>query len=226
MIRYQVLANPLRDGEYFPWVMVDQTVQMSQTIESIVRETGLSDTDVKAVANALSQQTILALLNGNNIAIEGLGTFSLSLSEKLDSVEAAVSDAVEVHVNAHADVAILDRVSKDAQFKKVVKPPHVPIITGFQDVATRRIDQYIAGSIVTLSGEDLKFNTESTDEGVFFIAEDGSEVRVTVYSRAGETKIDCLAPIGLAGVQTVELRTTYISERLRSGTYNNPVTSL
>jgi hypothetical protein len=79
---------------------------------------------------------------------------------------------------------------------------------------------------VTLSGEDLKFNTESTDEGVFFIAEDGSEVRVTVYSRAGETKIDCLAPIGLAGVQTVELRTTYISERLRSGTYNNPVTSL
>lgn len=224
MIRYQVLANPLRDGEYFPWVMADQTVQMAQTIEFVVRETGLSDTNVKAVANALSQQTILALLNGNNIVIEGLGTFSLSLSEKLDSVEATVSDAVEVRVNARADVAILDRVSKDAQFEKVVKPSRAPIITGFQDVATGQVDQYIAGSIVTLSGEGLKFNTESTDEGVFFIAEDGSEVRATVYSRTGETKIDCLAPVGLTGVQTVELRTTYTSERLRSGTYSSSVT--
>lgn len=146
MIRYQVLANPLRDGEYFPWVMADQTVQMAQTIEFVVRETGLSDTNVKAVANALSQQTILALLNGNNIVIEGLGTFSLSLSEKLDSVEATVSDAVEVRVNARADVAILDRVSKDAQFEKVVKPSRAPIITGFQDVATGQVDQYIAGT--------------------------------------------------------------------------------
>jgi hypothetical protein len=204
--------------------MVDQTVQMPQTIEAIVRETGLSDTDVKAVVNALSQQTILALLNGNNIAIEGLGTFSLSLSEKLDSVEGTVSDAVEVRVNVRADAAILDQVRKDAQFEKVVKPPRAPIITGFQDVATGQGNQYTAGSIVTLSGEDLKFNTESADEGVFFIAADGTEVRATVYSRTGETKIDCLAPAGLTGAQTVELRTTYTSERLRSGTYSSSVT--
>lgn len=226
MIHYQVLPNPLREGEYFPRVLVGATIQMQQVVAAIVRETGVSETDVKAVTTALSQQVVLALLDGNNIAIEGLATFSLSLSEKLITMEAEVSNAVEVRVNARADATILEQVSKSAHFNKVVKPDRAPILAGFADVATGQPDKYTAGSIGTLSGEDLKFDTTAIDEGVFFVVESVAETRATVYSRTSETKLDFLVPPGLAGTQTVEVRTRYTTNRLRAGTYRNVITPI
>ncbi len=222
-IFYQILENPLREGEYFPRVVPQGTVPLSTAMEAIVRETGVSDVDVAAVLHALSKQVRLALLDGRNITIDGLGTFSLSLSEKLTSADAEVSEAVEVRVNLRPDPELVEAIRREATFERVVKPERAPIITSFRDVATGQENRYTAGNIGEIVGEDLSFNPAAADEGVFFVAADGTEVRAPTYAQVGTRKLVFLIPAGLNGEQTVEVRTRYSTDRLRSTRYRTAI---
>ncbi len=222
-IQYQVVENSLREGEYFPRVVAGPTVPLDDTIKAIVRETGVSETDVKAVLNALQQRIVLALLDGRQILIDGLGLFSVSLSEKLPSADAEVSDAVEVRVNVRPDAGLLAAVRKEARFERVVRKERIPTITGFHDVATGESDRYTAGNIGELVGDDLQFDPGAADEGIFFIAADESEVRAATYAQVGRRKVLFLVPPGLSGEQQVEVRTRYGTQRMRVSRYRNPV---
>jgi nucleoid DNA-binding protein len=200
-IQYEVTENPLQEGTYFPRVVPGDTVPMPRTLKAIVRETGVSRTDVKAVLDATAQRVQLALLEGNAIALEGLGIFSLSMSETLDRVEDKISDEMDLRVNVRVDADLID-------------------------VATGQENAYTAGSIAHITGEDLTFDAGAADEGVFFVADDETETRATVYSDVGSTRVAFLVPADLSGEQSVEIRTRYGTQRLRSGGYRPTVTSV
>jgi nucleoid DNA-binding protein len=225
-IQYEVTENPLQEGTYFPRVVPGDTVPMPRTLKAIVRETGVSRTDVKAVLDATAQRVQLALLEGNAIALEGLGIFSLSMSETLDSVEDKISDEMDLRVNVRVDADLINAVKKDADYEKVTLPERAPVLTGFLDVATGQENAYTAGSIAHITGEDLTFDAGAADEGVFFVADDETETRATVYSDVGSTRVAFLVPADLSGEQSVEIRTRYGTQRLRSGGYRPTVTSV
>ncbi len=223
VIRYQVVENPFREGEYIPRVISLDTVELPQIIGDIVRETGLSETDVRAVLNAISDHTLRSLLDGHNVTIEGIGTFSVSLSEKLTSPESEVSEAVEIRVNLRPDAEIVNGLKREATFERVVRAELVPVITLMRDVATDQENRYTAGNIGELLGDNLAFDPAQTDEGLFFIAADGTETRVSTYAQHSNRRIIFLIPAGLSGEQRIVVRTRYDTSRLRSGAYRVPV---
>ncbi len=221
-IRYQVVENPLREGEYFPRVVVESTATLENVIQTIVRETGVSETDVRAVLNAISSNARLILLDGRNIAIDGIGTFFISLSEKLPTANSEVSENVELRLNLRPDPKLVEEVRREAAFERVVRPERAPVITGFHDVATKQNDKYTAGNIGEIIGDNLNFDTTNADEGIFFIATaDDTETHVTTYAQAGKRKVVFLTPPGLSGEQYLEVRTRYNTPRMRVTRYRN-----
>ncbi len=222
-IRYYVVENPFQEGSYTPRVYAWGTITTSQIAERIVLETGLSRTDVYAVLNAISDHILRSLLEGYNVAIDGIGNFSLSLGEKLTSPEDEVSKAVRIRINLRPAGKLRQGLKRKATFERIVKAEHAPVITRMRDVASGQENRYTPGSIGEVMGLALRLNPDRADEGLFFIAADGVERRAEVYAQASRQRIVFLIPAGLSGEQRIEVRTRYNSARLRSGSYRHPL---
>ena len=121
-------------------------------------------------------------------------------------------------------MALQAAVAARAEYSREILDIKVPIIKNFFDVASRTYDQYTAGSIVRLEGDNLKFNLDANDEGVFLTDASGTENRLTVYSATGNKQIDALLPAGLTQALTVTVRARYTDHgELRQSKYHRPI---
>jgi hypothetical protein len=74
-----------------------------------------------------------------------------------------------------------------------------------------------------LTGSRLSFDQDDRESGVFFVADDGKETRVQVYSRVGNVFVDCKIPNIAAGAYTLVVRTKP-GKTIRSGSYPTQIT--
>jgi len=192
-------------------------------IADIVNETTLSETDVRAVINALTRRVAAHLSDGNMPDLEDLASFSISIGEDLSGADATVSNAVEVRVNAQPAATLINTVRERATLEKVYKATRQPLVTALYDVASGGENVYTAGNIVRLRGDHLKFDPNANDEGVFFVGGNGSATRIPAYAQAGNRELVFLVPATLSGELTVEVRTRYETETLRTGRLLTPV---
>ena len=78
----------------------------------------------------------------------------------------------------------------------------------------------VPGEIIHIVGARLAFGQEDETEGVFFVAEDGTEFRAVVYSRHGTSLIDCKIPDMPSGDYTLAVRgRPHEGAKLRTGIY-------
>jgi predicted histone-like DNA-binding protein len=220
-IKYEVVQNSLQPGTYYPRVVAGPTVTLEDMVANIVTKTALSATDVRAAISALTEEIAAALANGNPVRIDRLCRLRLSLSETLTEPEADVTSNVEVRVNMYADTSLQTVIKFAARLEREVRGVKKPIIVSFLDVASGQRDRYTPASIARVTGKNLKFDPALDDEGVFFLDEDGSEVRAQVYSRTSDTDITLLVPAGLANGQQLTVRTRYQGGQLRTATYDS-----
>jgi hypothetical protein len=69
-----------------------------------------------------------------------------------------------------------------------------------------------------LYGHTLKFDPDDPGQGVFFQAEDGSEVRATVYSHVGDKWVHFIIPAELVRTQRLIVRAQpRFAPRVREG---------
>jgi nucleoid DNA-binding protein len=215
-IRYEVVANNLKPGSYYPRALPGDRVPLDRMIADIVNETALSETDVRAALNALTRRIAAHLSAGQVPELDDLVSFSVSIGEDLSGADAAVSNAVQIRINAQAAARLLNTVRERATLEKVYRAGRQPLVTALYDVASGGENVYTAGNIVRLRGDDLKFDPNATDEGVFFVG-NGSTTRIATYAQAGSREIIFLVPPTVSGEQTVEVRTRYGTETLRAG---------
>jgi len=147
--------------------------------------------DVLAAVDALASRVRSSLAQGDSVQIEGIGTFSLSARGLADSYD------------EYLDPQQLDIVFRpDPQLRRYVR-----IHADREREAPReRRDAYTAGSIGLLYGSLLKFDPDDPAQGLFFVAQDGSETRATVYSHVGDKQVHFLIPPGLTGAQRLVVR--------------------
>lgn len=216
-IRYEVVANNLKAGSYYPRVVAGDRVTLKRLIDDIVSETTVTETDVRAVMNALTRRIAMRLADGQVAELDGLVSFSVSLGEELSGADSVASSAAIVRVNAQPAQALVTAVRARATLEKTYVRGRVPLVTALLDVQSGRENRYTAGNIARLRGDDMKFDQADPDEGVFFVAPDGSATRIETYAQAGPREIMFLIPATLTGPQAIEVRTSYGSEFLRIG---------
>jgi nucleoid DNA-binding protein len=200
-------------------------VTVENLLSNIVTKTALSATDVRAAISALNEEVIAALADGRSVHIAGLCRLSLSLSETLPAPNAEVTPNVVVKVNIQADHTLREAIRSTTRMEKVVRGTKRPIILSFVDVASNGKDRFTPASIGRVIGDNLKFDPSDVEQGVFFIDEDGAEVRAQVYSQTGNTGITLLVPNGLTGSLQLAVRTRYNGGPLRSETYDSLLTA-
>lgn len=74
------------------------------------------------------------------------------------------------------------------------------------------------GGMGQIVGHRLKFDASDENQGIFFVAADGTATRVTVVGRNMPADLMFMVPDGLtAGEYTLEVRAAFASNDVRSG---------
>ena len=191
---------------------------------NISAKTSLSPSDINGVVTALIEEVTQALIAGSTAEIDGLISFTPTLIGSFETQDYVVTRAnAQLKISTQENRALRSTVAAQATYIREPSVVKIPSIASFFDVATQTYDQYTPGSIIRLEGENLKFNLDKSDEGVFVHAS-VPETRLTTYSIAGNKRIDVMLPAELTGTLTVIVRTRYTPEgNLRQGTYHREV---
>lgn len=85
-IKYDLFANPPREGEETPFLharaISSDTVDINELAELIKDRTTFSPADIKGALQAISDGLFECLSDGKNVYLEGIGTFSISLNSR------------------------------------------------------------------------------------------------------------------------------------------------
>ena len=99
-----------------------------------------------------------------------------------------------------------------------------PLIDTIIDLADGSSDHYVAGGLIEVIGDNLKFDKNDAAQGVFFKPASGPEVRATVYGSITPGSAIALVPATLTGSLSVRV-SSFINGSVRTYTYTNPITN-
>ena len=85
-IKYTVVSNPLRPGEFYPRPVAISTRNLKTLLRNVAKKTTVSPSDTQAVVTAFIDEIVDGLLDGDRVSIDGLVAFRPRLSQTLGSV--------------------------------------------------------------------------------------------------------------------------------------------
>jgi hypothetical protein len=210
MIPYEVRENYLIKGTYYPRVIPGRQVPFQQIVDEVVAEKIVDEALIRATIDGIARRVTHYLLENRVPCLDGFMTLSISLGGVMDSPTTSLGKNAEVRVNATIDGNMMDDIRRRLVTQKVHIPGKRPVLKLTSDVRSSSQNAYVGGGIIHIEGNDLKFNPENTDEGVFFVSiADNSSVRSDTYSHVGNVEVNCLVPSNLVGDQFVEIHTRY-----------------
>lgn len=218
-VHYAMTKNYVAEG-YYPKVVRNDVIPLEVMVRNIVAKTTLTEATVRGTLQALKEEVILNLANGNVVRLDDFVTFSLSLGSKVtfSSIQDIVTkDNVQLRINIRDDVSIVNQVFNLIEFHKDITVNKQPIVTVAFETNFETELYYVPFGIFRVRGSHLKFNKARSEEGVFLIQPNGIETRLSSYSTAGDKIIDTVVP-DLGNDLTLVVRTRYSEDGdLREG---------
>jgi hypothetical protein len=207
-VKYYVTRNPFREGEYYARTLQGTSFTLDDAIANILQETALTESEILGAVSALARQRDEAMLRGHTVDFGPLGTYSLRVRASLPSSDAPLPSDVDVDVLFNLRKQDKRSLRDRATFDRASRAPSQPVVKSFfEPVSQQENAVYVAGSAARVTGEYLTFDAEDPEQGIFFVAEDGTAVRVAAYLEMGQKRIGFSVPVGLTGAQSVEVRT-------------------
>ncbi|MCW9705498.1 DNA-binding domain-containing protein [Fodinibius salsisoli] len=118
------------------------------------------------------------------------------------------------------------RAAQNIEVEKIEADRPEPALKLFEDVASDTTNETLTpGGVAKITGRLLKVDPEATDQGVFFIADDGTSTRSDTYIRNKPANLIVMIPESLpSGEYSVEVRTILQNTKsVRSGRLNSTV---
>jgi hypothetical protein len=223
-IHYRIEENNLKPGAFYARVLRGEIVNLDDMIPNVVAKTSLTGADLRGSVSALTEEIVTALAAGKTVVVDGLVTLYVSLSGSFDTPDQVITrETADLDVQAQSNQSMEATVASRASYTREVASVKSPVISSVYDVASRVHGRYTPASVMRLAGENLKFDPEQPDEGVF-VSNDVAQVRLPVYSVVGDKQIDAVVPPTIEGVLTVTVRTRYTpGGELRQTTYRRQV---
>jgi hypothetical protein len=224
-IKYRIEENNLKPGTFYARVSRGEIVDLEDMIPNVVAKTSLTGTDLRGAISALTEEIVASLVAGNAVVLDGLVTFYVTLSGSFDAPDQVVTrETAQLNVVARSNRGIKSTVASQASYSQEVAAVKAPVIRSVFDTATKGYDLYTPTAVIRLTGDNLKFDPEQADEGVF-VGNDVAEVRLPLYSNVGNRRIDAIVPPATSGALTITVRARYTpGGELRQTTYRRLVT--
>jgi len=212
-LRYGLIPNHLTDDpdDYMGIVTNNEAVTAEKIVEQMV---GKGSTVTKAEALSVTEEfeyaVVEAVKNGNSVNTQ-LFKINPSVSgvftDKHDGFDPA-RHAIRLNLNAGSR---LSKAIADIELRKVEITSPQPVVQQFIDLKTKVVNEsFTPGQVAALRGSLLKFDEEDNTQGIFFIAADGAETRVSNMIKNKPSELMFLVPDSLTtGTFQLELRTIF-----------------
>jgi len=211
VIKYSLQKNHLTSApnDYIAYVLATSTDGIEQVIERMIEQgSTVSRSDILAALEDFFSAIESIVLEGRN-ANTPIANFGTSIKGVFNGQD----DSFDPHHHR-----LCARVSPGARLRRTIsergltqkaesiKPKPNPL--ELRDINSGERNNLITpGGMAQLNGHRLKFDGEKQDQGVFFIAGDGSETKVAVVGQNKPSQLAFLIPDTLVpGEYTLEVR--------------------
>ena len=226
MSTFKFSPAPKSGGGYNTRAVFGEPVQESTLTAAAAAAAGVTAAQVETVIkNILNGMLTAGAGGGYATDLYGLLRFRPTCGGSADD-PAAFNTAEEIN----ADIALSFTSDAIAAWQATLTLDNqgtvgkiTPVISTIMNRKNRADNEYTAGDMIELLGDNLRFDESDTDQGVFFAPASGPEVRATVYGRNDPVIVVALVPAGLTGPQTVRIA-AFINGSVRSFTYTDPLT--
>jgi len=214
-MRISLQDNPLKAGDKRIVLHTGQRFTLADFLEHAEGSSTLTRADVLAVFNCASEWVKSAAAQGREADLGSLGRSRLGMKGKFDRMPEKIEDTdVKMTINwilppelkrftAKAGAEII-RERVDAKGKSPAPAEARRILANAElDIVANR---YAAGEPLRIDGWRLNYDTTKADEGVFLIAEDGSEQRGEQVVSVMPKQIVCMMADDAAGILRLQVR--------------------
>lgn len=210
-LRYGLTSNHLTDdpNDYMGVVTDNKTVNVSKIMERMI---GKGSTVTKAEGLSVIEEFEYAVVeevkSGNTVSTD-LFRIHPSISGVFNNENDSFDPSRHsIRLNISPGPRLAEIISK-IELEKVTIVSAQPEILLFVDLKTKEENQsFTAGQIAAIRGSLLKFDEEDPQQGVFFIASDENETKVTEFVKNKPSELLFFVPDALtAGTFQIELRT-------------------
>ncbi|WP_299460454.1 DNA-binding domain-containing protein [uncultured Microscilla sp.] len=220
-IKYALYDNQMTSdpNDHMAQVQHDQTLSLDNIIETMIgRGSTITKAEALSVLEEFFDAITEAIKNGNAVNTE-LINISVSLKGVFtDSNDRYDNNRHHAKINIQAGTR-LKKVLGELSFTKTEASKPVPTLLNFKDVASDSSnDTLTAGGVGQVNGSRLKIAIDDNDQGVFFIASNGTETKAPTIIRNKPSELIFMVPAGLAsGSYKLEVRAKLGGKGIRKG---------
>lgn len=212
-IKYYLQPNPVTPdpNDQSARVLSNKVHDVDSIIKLMLkRGSTVTEADIKAVLTVLFDVIIDEVADGNNVNLP-----LVNIRPSITGVFTNISDSFDPsrhtkRASVTAGEELFSRMN-EAKVEKITQPIAAPALIEFFDVNSGTSNSILtAGGIGQIAGEELKFNPLNADEGIYFIASDNTDTKVSVIASRTEGKLVFSIPTTLTtGDYRLEVRKGY-----------------
>jgi hypothetical protein len=218
-LMYYLLQNNIANNpeNYYGRVQPNQILEMDDVIKEMKKlGTGSSESDMRAILLIFFQVVSDEVAEGNHVNLP-LANFKPGMTGQFTSLtDSFDSSRHSLKVNIAAG-SLMNQKMATVVTEKINQPQPAPRVLEFTDADSAALNSTAtSGGVGTIIGEELKFNPDNLDEGVFFV--NGTTTRANVMVNRTEGKLVFRIPTLAAGTYTLEVRKGYTANgEIRKG---------
>ncbi|WCL51255.1 DNA-binding domain-containing protein [Leptospira sp. GIMC2001] len=208
LLKYYLFKNKLSTAvasPYLPKTVFSGSLSGSSLIQAVCKGSTITSSDCLAVLENLNIVIAENLSQGRTVNL-GFVNFKPTVKGSFSSpAEPFSSEKHQIKVSVSAAGDLVRRVNLNASTARITAVKAEPIITSWANLSLEGIESFLVGHLVEFRGAKLKFTKTDTNQGIFFVRSDGTEIRATEYSGIGGNAIGCKIPEGLEPGESVSV---------------------
>ena len=212
MLKYSLVENLLTDrpddysAQTHSMTSLDKEAIITRMLQ---RGNLLTRTDILAVLNGFEETVTDALLEGNNLTLPLFNT-SFSISGVFESpLDIFDGNRHKLNINLTKGVLLRNAESK-VKFEKTTAPVPLPQIQEVKDSLSGTVNERLtAGGVIEVRGYNLKIEGSRPECGLWFVAENGAEVKSGVVIENKPARVIAMIPALASGNYQVKVVTQY-----------------
>ena len=221
MISYTLVENLLTaaPNDFMAQTVNVRSFNMSEIVQRIMgRNPGLSAAQINVALEKFIHEVCLIVEDGGAVNTPLLNTQPSIAGVFHGTVDTFDPRRHRIRTNLTAGTA-LRRATDGIRTQKVQTAEPTPFILEVRDVLSESTNEQITpGGVLQIRGGRLKLGTESPENGVFLIDNDGNAVKITVVVENKPARLIVMLPADLqSGTYTLEVRTALNSNSNREG---------
>lgn len=220
-LHYYIKPSPFDTHKHIGAIQKNSVCQLSDiTQDMLQRGSTITAADIAAVLTVFFDVVSDRVAEGHhvNLPIVNIRPGISGVFENLDDTFDAQRHQFKARLNPGT---LMAQKMKHVLTEKVKQPIPQPLLAAYTDTGSQTSNLRLSpGGIGQIVGKQLNFNPDRADEGVYCIAADGTENKVSIIASASKGKIVFAVPENLAaGHYQLEVRKKFgkATSALRKG---------